>query len=394
MKIEKELIELSEWDCFKEVFGPELHDWTLYYDETNNPIIFKLDPEKFMGVNNGNMLFYDFILGGIALLPGNVPDFTPIKEILGITKGPEIKSSSLFKLTKGMNNLSDVKVARFLKMLLDNDVMIHFSSLNSLYDAAIEIVDDSFRTDMAKQYLEYHWNYKAAFYNMMNSNLKEFIEMLSRFGYPKVEKDQVNQFRNEVIRFINSHEKHSVEDEVYLQMIARNMGLSIDDNSDNYYGTDKKMIIIDSYSYNYLHSLSLFPRCKHIFDNEARAVDRFSKTEITYKGKPYKRYEFVDSKEYLEIQISDVLIKILSIVFYHIDNELDDENYLDSIQMLDNNQLKCLFYLNELIDRSINYNQMLIQYVLPYNLYERRILYLEEAAQLYFRRKMQRHILS
>ena len=87
-----------------------------------------------------------------------------------------------------------------------------------------------------------------------------------------------------------------------------------------------------------------------------------------------KNYEFVDSKSHIEIQISDVLIKILSVVFHYIDYEVIGDCQ-KSINELDLNKLKCLFYLNKLLDVSDSIHKKLLFVQGPLTFYGRRNLF-------------------
>ena len=150
-------------DC--SFFCPKITGWTFYYDESNNPRKFKIDPTKDYLVNDVNSLFYDFVIGGILVPPDKPIDIDKLKTKLGLDEVNELKSKNILKRNGGIESFKNERVRTFLRWVLDQNYIIHFFSSNNLYDCIIELVDDPlYNTEYGHYIMHFHSHMKKQLY--------------------------------------------------------------------------------------------------------------------------------------------------------------------------------------------------------------------------------------
>ncbi len=105
--------------------------FTFYYDETNN--IRKFHVREKEGNIDFNYSFNSNFVLGCLVYEGTQPDIKPLFDRLNLQKN--ITDVKLNHIAKGefLDCLKSEKLNIFLKCLLDNDLYIHYSSINILY---------------------------------------------------------------------------------------------------------------------------------------------------------------------------------------------------------------------------------------------------------------------
>lgn len=163
---------LDVWEFVDSEQTPEmpLTGWKLYYDETNNCRKFRIDPEKQSGYNCDRALTHDFILGGIALRPNQNPDVEGLIRSLGLESCTELKSKHVLKgdFIYGMG--SD-RVRVFLQWMVDNDILVHYRTIDNIYYSLIDLVDESCASEIGKISLPSHRNMKDDLYYFAMGNM-------------------------------------------------------------------------------------------------------------------------------------------------------------------------------------------------------------------------------
>ncbi len=125
--------------------------FTIFYDETNNIRKLYLTEDGFNVGKHEN-----FVLGGVALRENQtLPDIADLRDRLAIqNSATEMK---LKHLAKGgfEDMLASEKMAIFLSWLSDNDILVHFSNINILYWALVDIVDAIIIEDKFEHYRKF-----------------------------------------------------------------------------------------------------------------------------------------------------------------------------------------------------------------------------------------------
>ena len=111
---------------------------TFYYDESNNIRKLWLDENDFNAPIDS-----DFVLGGVMYFGDkSTADVDSLKTKLRLQKSAkEMKFKHISKAKSFLECLNEEKVLFFLQWLYDSDLYIHFSNVNNLYFAIVDIID-------------------------------------------------------------------------------------------------------------------------------------------------------------------------------------------------------------------------------------------------------------
>ena len=338
-------MEIDVWANVKEgIVNPEpTRGWTLYYDETNNFRKFSIDPTKEGFVNSEDAIYNDFILGGIAVPPGVKLDIDELRTQLGLKKASEMKSRNLFGTDDFLYNMGSKRVQTFLKWMVSHTLMIHYSTTDNLYDAVIEVVDESLMGDRGRAVMIFHREMKDVLYNYIKSDVPGFLKILHRYGYPEMKEEDEREFCKEMALYVEKLSSHADKrDSLFLEMIKQNLMAVSRSDKVEFMNFGVRGEIISSYHNDYWFSVLNTPAAMHVFDHESSVEHDLKDVQLMDKGKPYKLIDFRDSKECVYIQISDMFVGILGRTFRWIDNT-NGKELLESIDGMSQQQKKSFF---------------------------------------------------
>ena len=109
-------------------------------------------------------------------------------------------------------------------------------------------------------------------------------------------------------------------------------------------------VLIDSFDSLFLRPLYIYPTSSHTFDNETEVQEALGNTQIGYKGR-FVEYSFVDSRDCIEIQLSDGICGLLGSHFNFLE-EHSVEELIEIKKNLNPVQRQTLSLLRKLIDIS------------------------------------------
>ena len=124
------------------------------------------------------------------------------------------------------------------------------------------------------------------------------------------------------------------------------------------------------------------PCAMHYFDHETTIERKLNTIDILANEEPYDLFEFKDSKDCPEIQVADLFVGTLGKLFRWID-EMDDEQFQETITKMELKQLESLFKINELIKRTESTCRYLICKMTAPSIMERRFIALKYASSHY-----------
>lgn len=324
---------------------------SFYYDETNNIRKFWLDKQDFNAP-----IDKDFILGGVMHF-GDAPpiDFDSIKIVLRLQKSvKEIKFRYISKSADFLDCLKEPKVRIFLGWLHQSELYVHYSNINNLYYAIVDIIDD---INMKAETIEFIDLMKNELYKLACKNYPEFYKLLLTYNYPNIDLQSIAPFYQEIINFIDRPITELSMELLFLRKIlvsakSQNEMVFLQNNPEN--------TIIEDYHLFYLRPLGLFPTSQHIFDHEYLVEELFSQYDsLLYNNSIFNNYSFVDSKENLLIQISDCVVGLIGKHLNFINN-LNHKNIIQLIDSLDSVQRKNLKLFAQLLEKSENISKLLI----------------------------------
>ena len=322
----------------------------LYYDETNNFRKFYLKEDGW----NCEALNLFYVLGGLAIEKGQVVDVNTLLTKLQFQKGiKEIKFKNMVLNAKNFPEiLSSNRIDAFLSWLLDNNVKTHYQVMNFIFFALSDIVDAAMEQYLAIYDKDMVLLLKSALYEIVKQDIDHFVKVLFTYGYPDV--TDTKGFMNEFLPYIEDYLiKVDNESEAFfvaylLQIIkaaARQDNLAILHNA-------KSNIIFEDLSSAYLMEGCRFPNAELIFDQEPNVEQR-----VTAKG---SNVLFVDSKDNIFVQLSDVTVGLIS-KYYNFLEEAED--ITKSVNNLTAIQINVLRKLVLQLVKSVQYNQLFDSYI-------------------------------
>lgn len=88
------------------------------------------------------------------------------------------------------------------------------------------------------------------------------------------------------------------------------------------------LMLLEQLTEWYRAEIYTWKNCELVFDNENDIIDNIDKSEIILNGEPLKNYRFLDSKNEIMVQLSDVMVKLISQYLKFIDkyNNIVPEN--------------------------------------------------------------------
>lgn len=277
-------------------------NYKFYYDETNN--VKKLTLKEYTLNNQVNK---HFVLGGIVqhneTLNNNELVFNELKRKCKLQDNiNEIKSHHIYN---GLfeDCLKSKKLTVILKYLLDNNIPIHFIRVNLFYYGLVDIIDSICTNDRFKEYDPI--NLKNELYTLAKKDISGLINLLYRYNYPNIKKSDISSFITEFLSFTFLNDPSS---ENLIKLFKSALDLKelvfIQDNQDK--------ILYENLQQFYNCPIYTYINSEHIFDNETDIENRFKDIVFTNNGIELNNYRFVDSKSDVFIQISDVIVGIIS----------------------------------------------------------------------------------
>lgn len=335
-----------------------------YYDESDNIRNFNL--------KNGNYntnYFSQFTLGGIVSdTPINDLDLEELYDKLCLQKSiRELKSHNILNKKKsGIAQFESKNLNILLTFLLESHYHLHYSAINVFYFGVV--------VDIISSLLEFNKDIycsqslvnslKACLYKCMYSEAENWGKILSELKFPNLNlKSQGILFRelySSISRFDDHKYTNQKEQILYLiKNFPKDRILIFLSDEEDY-------ILINNFKDFYLQKVFIYDKAKHIFDEEPK-IKKLLEKEGIKEFNIYNRYEFVTSHDMKAIQISDVCVSVICILYKFLAsrNLFQIENY---IKKLDKNlyEYKNFKLLIKLIYKTLNYDEYLIMHMSNY----------------------------
>lgn len=294
--------------------------YTFFYDETNNVRKLYIDNQSF------NTEPCIFALGGIVCNSKN-PVFNEenLRAILRIQPSAnEIKRKHLVR-----GNFEEIicssKINLFLQWMLDNNFLIHYSIIDTLYWSVVDIIDSIMEPQ--NPLFQYSNVLKANLLVVVKENLSYITSIFGKYRYPAIDPKDKNSFLNELITTV---EDSFLLDDFQKMMLKGILELGKKLSSLPFVEGHREEKLIDNFSSFYFQQLILFENSIHIFDEEPSIQEIFSSNDFFLTNLKKRRYLFQNSKNEFGVQISDVIIGLIGKIF----------SYLTTSSNEDINQLK------------------------------------------------------
>ncbi|MCI6564403.1 DUF3800 domain-containing protein [Campylobacter sp.] len=343
----------------------------LYYDETNNIRKFYLTNNKREYLNSD---ISAFILGGVGLKPemlskNNVFDksLKDLFEKLGLQK---TQSELKFKhIAHGsfQDILKSKKLNILFDFLLENNIVLHMQILDVIHWSLIDIIESQTTMDIVKPYFFLDVcilnKVKSALTEIAKSFKTDFFKNLYDFKYPDVidkKKKFVIFLKKFLLKF--NEEKLYVKkgiDPVILELLEKVLCKieEFDNDMFVFLENEPEHELIDKFLEFYFYRIISFPQCYHIFDNEFEV-----KKKLSNFLKEKNNYKFVDSKDNLLVQLSDIMVGFFRSLFEYI-LKIDYIDIEDVFNSFSKEEKICLKKFFNLYQKTEEIDTKLFQYI-------------------------------
>ncbi|WP_031598870.1 DUF3800 domain-containing protein [Ferrovum myxofaciens] len=278
--------------------------FTFYYDETNNIRKFYLTDHGTNVVEHKN-----FVLGGIVLLEGQIlPDIAPLHANLQMqSNATEIKFAHVAK-GDFEQVLTSKRLAIVLSWIVEHGILIHYSSVNIIYWAIVDIIDSILAEEKFESYQPHHQPLKNELYRLANLDKPAFLALMKRHSYPDIQRGKAIDFIADINAFL---EARSPSDGNLPALMLKNLikkSASLHELA--FLVDEEEDMLIESFQVFYTHPIMLFKNAIHIFDREIQIEKSLSGTKFK-DGSHHVNFSFSDSKSEPGIQIADVVVGFL-----------------------------------------------------------------------------------
>lgn len=341
--------EVNEFRNYTRIFAPQADidsEYTFYYDETNNLRKFYLKENDFNYSFTAN-----FVLGGLVH-EGNAPEVSSLIEKFKLQKNTkEVKFKHIAK-GKFIDCLKSKKLNLFLQFLKDNEIYVHYSTLNFLYWSIVDIVDSAIINSEAamKLGIPFANHLKNDLYKLSKLEIESVISLFYEFEYPNIKGEKIADFIEQLVSLFESY----IDDPEYhfgLESLRQILKESKKNNELAFVTDEESYILLNDLSVFYLRPIYTFKNSSHIFDNEDSISEILAGYRITDQGVEFKNYSFVDSQSNQLVQLSDVFVGLIG-KFSRYRNTTSEEIIKSDFDSLNDIQRRNLNLLFDVIEKS------------------------------------------
>lgn len=321
-----------------------------YYDETNNIKKFYVRENDFNYTFTAN-----FILGGLVH-EGTPPNVQPLIDSFKLQK--TVKEVKFKHIVNGefLDCLKSEKLILFLQFVKDSNLYIHYSSLNILYWALVDIVDSAIANSEAAMQLgpSFGLHLKNDLYKLSRLEIESVIKLFYAYEYPSIKPDKILPFIEDLTslfdEYIDTQEYHFGLESLRQILKEANKKGSLPFMMD-----EEDHILLKDLSQFYLRPIYLFKNSVHVFDNEDSISETIKDFKILDGEGEIKNYSFVDSQTNQLVQLSDVFIGLMGKLTSYLNT--NTRNKIDTdFKNLTKNQERNIDLLIDLIDKSHDKN--------------------------------------
>lgn len=334
--------------------------YTMYYDESNNCLKFKFKDE------NGDLnvdYTEDYVLAGVAFEGTEPPvDIDAVFSKLQLQKSiTDIKLKHLIgKVPEGthkfLHTLNSVKVESVLSDLLAVDnLFIHWSAINLLYYALVDIVDSVLSV------MVYHNEIKNVLFKYAKRDEDYILPLLAQYKYPNIDPSKIKDYCFAMVEWIESIVPDDVEDEFLLEFLRQELKVSGKKENLPFLIDNEDHVLIDGFAADYMSRMGIFQGSIHIFDEISEVQEVLDETPISGQYLFNRAvYRFEKSHDSKWLQLCDIVAGIMA-SFFTFANRITVEEFVPIIGILNEQQKRNLALLHRLMKKSTDKNMFFAQ---------------------------------
>ncbi len=181
--------------------------YTLFYDESNNVRLLRLDGDQYNIDNDENNIASPiFVLGGIACKDGvrNL-NFETLRTKLRIHQKSalELKFKHMVKIKANHTRqeafglaLDSARCCALFEWLEENEIFIHYQMINLVYWAFLDLIEDLVLCLDEPHECANQFFYKDCLYRLIKLDKRGFLTLMSKFDYPNITHDKSLPFKS------------------------------------------------------------------------------------------------------------------------------------------------------------------------------------------------------
>lgn len=324
------------------------HQYKLYYDETGNIKKFYLDEQGKPNVENDPI----FVLGGLE--GKSEEDLEYFKNSFNLQNNIlEIKSKYLTK-TSFEDTLDHRSLNKYLDLILSKGWHAHFVSLNFRYWSLVDILDS---VNYFKELnYELQNEVKAVLYRISQIQGEDFYRFLARYNYPDInDGNQLHHFFIELKDIVHITKLNNLPfSSDHKEFLMLTLLKGAEQEQAMFLQHNIPLMLLEQLTEWYRAEIYTWKNCELVFDNENDIIDNIDKSEIILDGEPLKNYRFLDSKNEIMVQLSDVMVKLITQYLKFIDKY----NYIvpENVSKFNERQVENFYKLNRILYDSREFN--------------------------------------
>ncbi len=314
---------------------------TMYFDESGNNRCFWIKNGKF------NVDPYThFVLGG--LVANNIVDFEYAKNKLECNATVrEIKTRNVYK--GGFEDcLRSKRVEDFFNLIIEKGWYVHFACVELFYYAIVDIVDSVMRVDVDI------YQVKNELYRILRHDLNCTLMIMMQYQYPNVADKDKNALLHSLIKMIDNYiidkgnaNLFTYKLRLFFQLATEKDNLPLIQDNDSFN-------LIHDYTQFYIRPIYMFKNSQLIFDEELNVQEAIQSYHMTLDGGDLQNYQFVNSKDNVMVQLSDVFVGIIARYLRFINTNLYSID--EAIAKFDSAQMESFIKLNHILNISVQEN--------------------------------------
>jgi len=350
----------DEREALKQMYPACDYDvsYNFFYDETNNIRKYHNEGGKLNYKGEGN-----FILGGIVF------DKEPeLEELFESLKLQETITEVKFKhIAKGdfFTTLKSNKLYSILSFFKEKEVYIHYSSINLMYFAIVDIIDSSILGSGYNFTIQEANELKSILYDALASKIDKTAEIFHYFDYPNVKKENFKKFIYHIKKTISSYKLYKTG----IEQIKELLDTAVSNNSLEFITDEKSNVFIEHFFPFYHQPVSVFINSNHYFDDEETIRQAFEMFESYSSEKPHGNYIFQDSKSSRLTQLADVTVGIIGKFSQYI-NTTNKQSVIPDYQKLEETQKKNYSLFVDVLNKTLSKNPAFINHIMSLTQHE------------------------
>ncbi len=195
---------------------------------------------------------------------------------------------------------------------------------------------------------------KQLLYDILHGCAKETVKLFETYNYPNIEKCVQDRFCDDLVDLLKKHSGNMSKHPFFQKLLnvieeGKNIPLVLlKGNLDR--------TLLEKFTLWYLHRVLLFPHSTHVFDQNRQISSEIQRIVVKDEERIVNNYSFVDSRNEIGIQLSDVICGLYAQLYTYVNKKTDTELAAD-IDAFNQIQLSCFDLLFKLQVRSDKHNR-------------------------------------